>query len=89
MADATAELHIGDLVTFKNLKWNGFLCAEGILLEELHMSESVEIFDDSLFSVHLQRQYSAARELEEFIAANDIDKGTGAIIDPSKREQFF
>ncbi len=66
-------LHIGDFVTFKNIQHNGLLCAEGILQEDLIVEENVRVFDDSLFCVHLQRQYSAARELEDFIKTNNVD----------------
>eukprot|EP01040_Poterioochromonas_malhamensis_P001446 gene1446-1534_t len=66
-------LRIGDYVTFKNIKHNGLLCAEGILLEDLIIEENIKVFDDSLFCIHLQRQYSAARELEEFLRTNKID----------------
>ena len=31
------------------------------------------MFDDSLFCIHLQKQYSAARELEEFLKSNKVD----------------
>lgn len=37
------------------------------------MEENVRVFDDSLFCVHLQRQYSAARELEDFVKLNNVD----------------
>ena len=63
-------LRIGDYVTFKNIKHNSLLCAEGILLEDLIVDEHVKVLDDCLFCIHLQRQYSAARELEEFLASN-------------------
>jgi hypothetical protein len=66
-------LRIGDYVTFKNIKHNGLLCAEGILLEDLIVEENIRVFDDSLFCVHLQRQYSAARELDDFLKSNKVD----------------
>jgi hypothetical protein len=55
-------------VTFKNIKFDCHLSAEGILLEDLIVDESSKRFDDSIFCIHLQRQYSASRELEEFIS---------------------
>ena len=64
-------LRIGDYVTFKNLKYNSLLCAEGILLEDVIVDENVKVLDDCLFCIHLQRQYSASKELEEFIASRD------------------
>eukprot|EP00981_Chlorochromonas_danica_P006656 scaffold1447_cov165-Ochromonas_danica.AAC.2 len=66
-------LRIGDYVTFRCVKNEGFLCAEGILREDLSIEENVKVFHDSLFSIHLQRQYSAARELDDFLRINNID----------------
>lgn len=45
------------------------MSGEGILLEDLVIDESLLSFDDSVFAIHLQRQYSAAIELEEFLVA--------------------
>ncbi len=66
-------LQIGDYVSFKNIDHNCMLCAEGILLEDLIVEDDGKVFDDSIFCVHLQRQYSASRELEEFITTNQVD----------------
>lgn len=66
-------LRIGDYVTFKCVKHESLLCAEGILKEDLNVEENIKIFHDSLFCIHLQRQYSAARELDEFLKTNKID----------------
>lgn len=46
---------------------------EGVLLEDLLAKHELSDFEDNLFCVHLQRQYSASKELEEFIEANNID----------------
>ena len=43
------------------------MCGEGILVEDVVVSDSLNLFEDSLFCIQLQRQYSAARELEEFL----------------------
>lgn len=66
-------LRIGDYITFKSIKHDGFLCAEGILKEDLNIEENMKVFHDSLFCVHLQRQYSAAREFDEFMSTNKLD----------------
>ena len=71
-----AVLKIGDIVTFKNLKFDGFLSAEGVLREDIGVSGPDDLFDSTLFSVHLKRQYSAAKEYNDFIKQ---DKGS----DPS------
>ena len=62
----TAHLKIGDYVHLKFIKLNGFLSAEGVLEDELYCDNNVEDFDDVLFQVQLQRQYSAAYELNLF-----------------------
>jgi hypothetical protein len=66
-------LRIGDLINLKTAKQGGILCAEGILLHDLGIVANLKVFDDSLFCVHLQRQYSAAKELEEFLKKDKID----------------
>jgi len=72
-------LRIGDYVTFKNIKYNNsMLCAEGILLEDVIVNENVKVLDDCLFCIHLQRQYSASKELEEFIASRDSSNSDDA-----------
>lgn len=43
MAENAAGLRIGDLVTFKNLKTEEVLGAEGILLEDLMISEDISV----------------------------------------------
>lgn len=73
-------LTIGDYVTFNSLKHMSYLCAEGIILEDVYVDESPERFDDCLFCIHLQRQYSAAKELDHFLEKYDIDAEN---VDPS------
>jgi hypothetical protein len=45
------------------------------LLEDLIVEEHVTVFDDCIFAIHLQRQYSASRELEVFLRDNADMKG--------------
>lgn len=85
MTDLSSDvLRIGDYVTFKNVKTDCFLSAEGILLEDLIVVEKVTVFDDCLFCIHLQRQYSAARELEEFVTAQEEAAAKGIPVDTSQ-----
>lgn len=49
------------------MKHDGFLSAEGILLEDVVVNGSLATISDSTFCVHLQRQYSALTELNEFM----------------------
>lgn len=46
------------------------LFAEGILLEDVAVNDALSSFEDALFCIHLQRQYSAALELEKCIQAH-------------------
>lgn len=52
----------------KNLKFDGYMFADGILQETFSINESSNIlaFEETLFCIHYPRQYSAARELDEF-----------------------
>ena len=70
----TDGLKIGDLITLRSPKWERFLGAEGILLDDLIVKEALKEFDDCIFSVHLQRQYSASRELESFLETYYVDE---------------
>jgi hypothetical protein len=65
-------LKIGDFVTLKTPKFDGFMFADGILQESFCVEGASQIhaFEEALFCVHYPRQYSAARELEEFNEAN-------------------
>jgi hypothetical protein len=64
----TDSLKIGDYITVKNVKFQTFLCAEGILLEDVIVDQNLLAFEDALFCIHLQRQYSASNELETFLS---------------------
>jgi hypothetical protein len=44
---------------------------EGVLEEDVYGNEYLSSLFDVLFCVHLQRQYSAARELNAFLANYD------------------
>ncbi len=57
---------IGDYITLKSIKWDSFLCCEGILNENAYLSGPDTNLDEELFCIHLQRQYSALRELDDF-----------------------
>lgn len=64
-------LSIGDLITLKCDQ--SYLSAEGILFDDVVVNDASQNFDDSLFCVHFQRQYSAARELDHFLNTYNID----------------
>ena len=58
-------LKIGDIIHIKNLKVDCTLFAEGILLEDIAVHDALSSFEDALFCIHLQRQYSASLELQK------------------------
>lgn len=66
------SLKIGDYVIFSDIL-GCFLSVEGILLEELVGVDAISSLHDSVFCVHLQRQYSAARELNAFLEKYGMD----------------
>ena len=49
------------------------MSVEGILLEDLVGVEDIISLHDAIFCVHLQRQYSASRELNAFLEKYDMD----------------
>ena len=62
-------LRIGDYIVIKSMKFDSFMVADGLLIDELQVCprDSIECFEDSLFCIYLQRQYSAAREYDEYM----------------------
>jgi hypothetical protein len=50
------------------------LSVEGILLEDVVGVEDIEFLQDSIFCVHLQRQYSASRDLNAFLENFHMDE---------------
>ena len=60
-------LRIGDIVTLKFTGQSAFLSTEGILVEDVGVTTSIKPFEDNLFQVCIQLQYSAANGFEEFV----------------------
>ena len=63
----TDGLKIGDLISLKSPKWECWLGTEGILLDNLSVTDLIDEYGDCIFAIHLQRQYSASRELDSFL----------------------
>jgi hypothetical protein len=61
------SLKIGDYVVFNDVQLGCYMSVEGILLEDLVGVEEIIALHDAIFCVHLQRQYSASRELLTFL----------------------
>lgn len=57
----------------KDVFCNCYLTVEGILNEEICVVEGADNLLDALFCVHLQRQYSASRDLNAFLKQYDND----------------
>lgn len=69
----TVYLRVGDYVTFRNTKFEGYLAADGILQPDVVLMDKEREFDDSLFCIHLQRQYAACSEYNEFIETYNVN----------------
>lgn len=67
------SLKIGDFVTLRDPTFNIFLGVEGILNEDVFGMEEISNIHDAIFCVHLQRQYSASRELHSFLQRHGND----------------
>jgi hypothetical protein len=67
------SLKIGDYVILKDVTLGCFLSVEGILNDDVFGVDSFSSIHDALFCVHLQRQYSAARELNAFLEQFAMD----------------
>ena len=67
------KLTIGDNIILKDVVKLGFLSVEGILLEDLFSVDNYKFLQDAVFSVHLQRQYSASRDLHAFLENYGMD----------------
>lgn len=65
-------LRIGDMVLFKEAVRGLYLGVEGILSEDVVATDGFNV-QESLFCVHLQRQYSASRDLDAFLELYDMD----------------
>lgn len=77
--DKGIYLRVGDFITLKNCKVgiDGYLAADGILQSDVVVRDIANLFDDSLYCVHLQRQYAACTELNEFLESQEADVGKG------------
>lgn len=80
-------LRIGDYITLKTQKYDSFMLADGILVDNPIVAETsnIDSFEDCLFCIYYQRQYSAARELEEFTEANVKLDGTMTKADTTQK----
>lgn len=74
MATGSTIVRIGDYVTIKSNKHKKNVSAEGLLDDFIYMFDDGNSFENCWFQICLPRQYSAAKELEEFIEKEKIGK---------------
>ena len=68
----TQYLSVGDIVCLFYVKLGANLCSEGILNDEVLVSEvNRKQIGDCLFQVHSKKEYSAAAELEHFLESHE------------------
>eukprot|EP01031_Cornospumella_fuschlensis_P043163 gene43163-52757_t len=60
-------VRVGDYVSLRFAKYQSFLSAEGILAEDLYVSQDMLFFEEHVFQLYVQRQYSATNELEDLL----------------------
>lgn len=66
------HIRIGDYVTLKYLKRQAYLNAEGIIVLDVDVSSSLKYFEEHLFQIYVQKQYSATNELDQFTDINAV-----------------
>lgn len=79
-------MKIGDYIILKDVNLGCFLSVEGILVDDVYGADTVPSIHDALFCVHLQRQYSASRELNAFLEQYGMDMKN--ITDESELKYF-
>ena len=61
---ALKPVRIGDFITLKSILAKNYLCAEGILADDIFVG-TMSSFDDNFFEICPPRQYTAVNELSE------------------------
>ena len=62
------SLKVGDLISLKSVVRDGYLSAEGILADYIYVQSNLDLFDECVFMVQLQRQYCASTELDRYLS---------------------
>ena len=62
------SLKIGDFINLRSVLRDGYLSAAGILADYIYIQTELGLFDECIFMVELQRQYSASSELERYLS---------------------
>jgi hypothetical protein len=69
---AQGVLKIGDYITLSHLE-QGWLSAEGICFDDISLSGELSSFENCLWEVHVQNQYTALKEYEEVLFSTISD----------------
>lgn len=77
---------IGDHITLRCPKHGVYMSSEGILLEDFGASKDPFSFEDHVFQIFIQRQYSATNEVEDFLDFFEGD--VSRIQDASVRKHY-
>ena len=77
-------LCIGDYVTLHNGRFGAYVGSEGIIKPDLTANVGGD-FDANIFQIHLQRQYSAARELETFMVNYKVEENKSSLDEGMKQ----
>jgi hypothetical protein len=68
--DSSHSLKIGDYVTLKHAKpQEGWLSSEGMLSDAITLCKDESYFENCIWEVHVQNQYTAVKEYEEALYA--------------------
>lgn len=71
--EISGVVRIGDYIALRNSKPNdGWLCSEGLISDELFVVKARDDFDDCLWEIHVQNQYSAMKEYDEALQSGSI-----------------
>jgi hypothetical protein len=71
--DDDNALCIGDYITLKNPRYEGSLMAYGFLDDKSYLESSIDAFENCIFQICIANQYSAAKELNEFLEREGLD----------------
>lgn len=63
---AVPAVRLGDIISLKDAVQNSYLFTEGILVDDVCIAARLDCFEDALFQIEPQHQYSALGECKEF-----------------------
>lgn len=86
----SSTVKIGDYITLKqSTPVEGYLSAEGIITEDVILSQDDGGFKNCLWEVHVQNQYTAVREYEEVLFSKLSEENAAPIDDDGHLEDHM